>query len=64
MGWFTGIEHITKGGDEYKSILGKTPTDTYHTNSSDKRDWPHSTDLKVFDPKHEPLMADVVYSKK
>ncbi len=42
MGWFTSKEHETKGDDEYKSVLGKTHTDTYHTDSVGKRDQPHS----------------------
>jgi len=64
MGWFTSKEHETKGDDKYKSTLGKTHTDTYHTDSSGERDQPHSTDLKVSGPKYEPSMKDIQSSKK
>ena len=59
MGWFTSKEHETKGDDEYKSVLGKTHTDTYHTDSVGKRDQPHSQDLKISGPKFEPSMKDI-----
>jgi hypothetical protein len=59
MAWKTGKEHQTKGNDEYKKKLGKTHTDTYHTDSSGRRDRSHKEDLKVSGPKHKKSMTDI-----
>lgn len=58
-GWFTSKEHKTRGDDSYIKKIGKTHTDTYHVDSSNKRDQSHSSDLKVFGPKFEPSMKDI-----
>jgi len=55
--WKTGREHKTEG--KQRSVLGRTHTDTHHTNKADKRDQPHHKDLKVSGPKHSPSMKDI-----
>ncbi len=59
MPWKTSKEHPTKGSGEYKELLGKTHTDTYHVDDEGRRDRPRSEDLKVSGPKYEPSMTDI-----
>lgn len=47
-----------------KSMGGKEHFDVYRTNSSGKRDMPHSKDIKISGKSHSPSMRDVHSPKK